>query len=114
MGVQCPEFVSEEKVEEGNVPPEFEVVEDIDFEACETSFEDQEKEDQEKEDCSVTGSRDEGRAVERLEGGSVLNVSGSSLGEQIGSIDPRLVGFLHNLQNSGNVTINFHFDSKQK
>jgi len=113
-GVQCPEFVSEEKVEEGNVPPEFEVVEDIDFEACETSFEDQEKEDQEKEDCSVTGSRDEGRAVERLEGGSVLNVSGSSLGEQIGSIDPRLVGFLHNLQNSGNVTINFHFDSKQK
>jgi len=29
-------------------------------------------------------------------------------------IDPRMAGFLSNLQNSGNITINFHFDGKQK
>jgi len=29
------------------------------------------------------------------------------------SVDPRLSGFLHNLQNSGSLTINFNFDSKK-
>ncbi len=30
------------------------------------------------------------------------------------TVDPRMAGILHNLQNSGNVTINFNFDSHQK
>ena len=36
-----------------------------------------------------------------------------SLSNQISSVDPRLSGILHNLQNSGNVTIHFHFEGKQ-
>ena len=32
----------------------------------------------------------------------------------VSAVDPRLAGILSNLQNSGNMTIHFHFDSKQK
>ena len=32
----------------------------------------------------------------------------------LANIDPRLLGILSNLQNSGNVTINFHFEGNQK
>ena len=36
----------------------------------------------------------------------------SNLSNQISSVDSRMTGILHNLQNSGNVTIHFHFDGK--
>jgi len=34
------------------------------------------------------------------------------LANQLPNIDPRMAGILHNLQNSGNITINFNFDRK--
>jgi len=43
----------------------------------------------------------------RVEGGSV------NLVRQISSVDPRLSGILHNLQNTGNLNIHFHFDNQK-
>ena len=43
-------------------------------------------------------------------GGSVI----SSVANQLGISNPTLSGILHNLNNSGNVTIHFHFDGNQK
>ncbi len=89
--------------------PNSEEVEEIDFDACDSRKEDEEVVRQ----SVVSGERAEGRGDGRLEGGTVMNVSASNLvADQISNIDPRLAGFLHNLQNSGNVTINFHFDRK--
>ena len=44
---------------------------------------------------------------------SVASVS-SNLSNQLTVVDPRLVGILQNLQNTGNMTIHFHFDSNKK
>lgn len=49
---------------------------------------------------------------------STSNLAGSSgsvsldLANSVPLIDPRMAGFLHNLQNTGNITINFNFDRK--
>ena len=55
---------------------------------------------------------------EKREGGveseSCGVVTSSSLSNQLSGIDPRMAGILHNLQNSGNMTIHFHFDGNQK
>ncbi len=42
----------------------------------------------------------------------IRNEGSSNLSDQVSSVDSRLSGILQNLQNSGNITINFHFDKK--
>jgi len=71
---------------------------------------------QKVEECSVLGA-DAGRGESVLEkesrgGISIGEDRGSSISNQFSVVDPRLSGFLHNLQNSGNMTIHFHFDKK--
>ncbi len=56
----------------------------------------------------------EKQAEEMREGENVGNQSSVSLSDQLGNVDSRLAGILHNLQNTGNVTINFHFHGNQK
>jgi hypothetical protein len=80
-----------------------EEIEEIDFDQ---DFHEKEAEEESKEKASGFDLR--------VEGGSSLNPSGQSVSASLGSIDSRLTGFLHNLQNSGNITINFHFDGNQK
>ena len=36
------------------------------------------------------------------------------LSDQIATVDPRIAGILQNLQNSGNISIHFHFDGNHK
>jgi len=45
---------------------------------------------------------------DRLGGGG--NVGTSNLSNQLNAVDPRMSGILQNLQNSGNLTIHFHFN----
>ena len=56
------------------------------------------------------GKVEEGQKVVPVENESVQR----DLSNSLTLVDPRMAGFLSNLQNSGNITINFHFDGKQK
>ncbi len=80
-----------------------EEIEEIDFDQ---DFHEKEAEEESKEKASGFD--------QRVEDGSSLNPSGQSVSASLGSIDSQLTGFLHNLQNSGNIAINFHFDGNQK
>ncbi len=75
-------------------------------------------------DSSVQQTLEEGKVVggvsaDKCSGneGSSSEVSSvvrgsSSLSNQLSAVDPRLSGILQNLQNSGSMTIHFHFDGK--
>jgi hypothetical protein len=49
-----------------------------------------------------------------VEGGSSAVIGSTSFSNQLNTVDPRMAGILHNLQNSGNMTFHFHFDGAQK
>ena len=67
-----------------------------------------------KKEELATLRRDAASGEANLErGAGVSSNSGSLLSNQLASVDSRLSGFLHNLQNTGNVTIHFHFDSNK-
>jgi integrase len=61
--------------------------------------------------CVAGENEKEGRAKETV---VVGNAGNSNLVDQFSSIDSRISGILHNLQNTGNLTIHFHFDGNQK
>jgi hypothetical protein len=46
--------------------------------------------------------------------GAVVNVHSSGPVSQFANLDPRVAGILQNMNNTGNITINFHFDSCKK
>ena len=79
-----------------------ESVEEIDFDAVasESKEEDESEKKQDSKKADVTVG--------------ISNEGGADLSNQLGSIDSRLAGILQNLHNSGNITINFHFDSHKK
>ena len=59
--------------------------------------------------------KEESNGEGSVESRVVAQVSSSSnLPNQFSNIDPRMAGILSNLQNSGNLTIHFHFDWNQK
>jgi integrase len=64
---------------------------------------------------SKTRSSEIGKETEREGNETSVSLAGSgssSASDSLTSVDPRLSGFLHNLQNSGSMTIHFHFDGK--
>ena len=67
----------------------------------------------------VPGSSTSSNKKPKIEEGTVESSgrggSGSSvISNQLSLVDPRLSGILQNLQNTGNVTIHFHFDGNPK
>ncbi len=59
----------------------------------------------------VSADKCKGNEGSSSEVSSVVRGS-SSLSNQLSAVDPRLSGILQNLQNSGSMTIHFHFDGK--
>ncbi len=47
-------------------------------------------------------------------GGRVESSIQRDISDQLSVVDPRIAGILSNMQNSGNITINFHFGGNQK
>ena len=53
-------------------------------------------------------------SVSGVEGLESVSERGNSLSGMVGSVDPQLSSILQNLNNSGNLTIHFHFDRNNK
>ena len=85
----------------------------------EIDFSDESRQSEQAEVSPHDGILPSSRSVERREDVErssdigVVSVRGLP-SNPLANIDPRLLGILSNLQNSGNVTINFHFEGKQK
>ncbi len=111
--VECSQICNSEDL---NQSLQLEDVEEIDFDAeFEKEVEEESMEKASGENSILGVPRVDSGSEISSEGGPVLNVRGPSVAtSMLGNIDPRLAGFLHNMQNSGNITINFHFDGNQK